>query len=421
MEILLTILYIFLFCVIILKWKWFRDQRVKTYIFALLFILKVGSGIFAGELYLKKYNGGDTYSFFNDSKIITERFHESVEIFFLMDTGLHEKDHFTSYYSKMKTWNNLDVVYNDNKTIIRLNAFIGLFSFGFYYVHVVFFAFLSMLGLTGIYKAARILSTQKPILLIAAVYLVPGVMFWLSVASKESILIFALGLFFYHCVRLLTISKSFVNMTGMFLAGILFIHIKAYLLVLITPCLLAFTWSSVTNQQYSLLKYCIIYGFFALIFFNIGYLLDGFDPVQIIVMKRFNFESFVDYFQNVNSYIKLPEITSDWWSIISNAPYAISVVLLRPYLWESSGVLILAAAVENILILAAIITGVYFINWGAILKNKNFLLFCIFFTVSVFVLIGLTTPSLGAIVRYKVPALPFLCLVPVLISEKLTR
>ena len=60
MEILLTIVYIFLFCIIIMKWKWFRDQRVKTYIFALLFILKVAAGIFAGELYLKKYNGGDS-------------------------------------------------------------------------------------------------------------------------------------------------------------------------------------------------------------------------------------------------------------------------------------------------------------------------------------------------------------------------
>jgi hypothetical protein len=418
MEIILTTAYCILFSFIILKWKWFEDDYIKKHVFIILFILKVGAGIFAGQLYLEKYNGGDTYSFFKDSKVITQTASRNREIFFLLLTGLHEKEHFAPYYKRMKTWNNEDIVYNDNKTIIRFHAFIGLFSKGFYFVHVVFFAFISLLGLNGIYKAARILCKQNAYLVLAAVFLVPGVIFWFSVASKESILIFAMGLFFYHCMRLLTVSKSMVNMAGMFMAGILFIHIKAYLLVLITPCLLAFTWVSVTNGKYSLLKYLLIYIPCIIFFFSISNLIDGFDPLQILVMKRYNFESFVDYFQNVGSYIQLPEITADWQSIILSAPKAFLIVLTRPFPWESSNLLIIASAIENILIIAILIWGCIKINWSAILKNSNFLLFCLFFTISLFVLIGLTSPSLGAIVRYKVPALPFLCLIPLLISEK---
>ena len=82
-------------------------------------------------------------------------------------------------------------------------------------------------------------------------------------------------------------------MVGMFLAGFLFIHIKAYMLVLITPCLLAFTWVHVSNQKFSLLKYSFIYLLSALLFFNANYLLDGFDPVDMLLMKRINFENFV--------------------------------------------------------------------------------------------------------------------------------
>jgi hypothetical protein len=35
-------------------------------------------------------------------------------------------------------------------------------------------------------------------------------------------------------------------------------------------------------------------------------------------------------------------------------------------------------------------------------------LFCFTFTIVLFLIIGLTTPIIGAIVRYKIPALPFL-------------
>ncbi len=37
----------------------------------------------------------------------------------------------------------------------------------------------------------------------------------------------------------------------------------------------------------------------------------------------------------------------------------------------------------------------------------NLFFFSLFFVVIVYILIGLTTPVFGAIVRYKVPALPF--------------
>jgi len=158
---------------------------------------------------------------------------------------------FAERYGVMEGWTNNDVVYNDNRTMIRLHALIGLISMGFYNVHIVFFAFLSMLGLMGIYKSSRLLTDQNAMLLLGAVFLAPGILFWCSMASKESLLIFTLGMFLYHCIRLLTISKSAWNMTGMFLAGFLFIHIKAYFLILITPCLLAFTWVHVSNQKFS--------------------------------------------------------------------------------------------------------------------------------------------------------------------------
>lgn len=419
MEIMLTIGYAVVFSFIILKWKWFTDNQVNKFLFVAIFLIKILAGVFAMELYEYRYKGGDAIAFIKFSKPITESFFNNPADFIGMVTGVGDDEEFIKKYGVIQGWNNMDVVYNDNRTILRLNGFIGLFSMGFSYVHVVFFAFISMMGLMGIYKASRLLTTHSPYLIVLAVFMVPGVMFWLSMTAKESILIFAMGMFFYHCIRLLTVSSSFGNMAGMFLAGFLFIHIKAYLLILITPCLLAFTWVSVTNNKYSFLKYGLVYVSCLVLLFNAKYMINGFDPMEILFMKRLNFEAYADAFpKDMGSYIELPYFKATWGSILTAAPVAAFSVLTRPYVWEAPSILILLSALENILLMMAFLWGLKNVNWEGVVKNKNYILFCFYFVLSVFVLIGLTTPVLGAIVRYKVPVLPFLCMIPVLISGK---
>lgn len=418
MEYLLTSIFIILFALVIWKWKWFHDDRVKKYIFISLFIIKAAAGIFAGELYKYKYGGGDQFAYFSDSKILTNSFYTSPSDFLSMLVGSMEDKIFAEQHGLMEGWTNADVVYNDNRTIIRLHAIIGLISLGYFNVHVVFFAFLSMLGLMGIYKSARLLTDQNPMLLIGAVFLAPGVLFWCSMASKESLLIFTMGMFLYHCIRLLTISKSTWNMAGMFLAGFLFIHIKAYFLILITPCLFAFTWVHVSNQKFSLIKYSFIYLICTVLFFSVKYILDGVDPVDILVMKRLNFEAFAQASPaDFGSYIELPEFSSDWGDIITVSPIAAFSVLTRPYIWESGNILMILAALENLLLLGVAAIGFRFLKWDRMAKNKNLLLFCLSLVITTFILVGLTSPVLGAIVRYKAPVLPFLLLIPLLITN----
>ncbi len=417
MSIILPVIFILLFCLIIWKWKWFHDPSIPTYLFIFFFIIKILAGIFAGDLYLNRYNGGDTYTFFQSSIKITESFYKSPADFTYMVTGIGNDRDFIEKYGSINAWDNNDVVYNDNRTIIRINALIGLVSMKIYNVHVIFFTFMSMIGLIAIFKAIRLLTPQSPFLVLSIIFLIPGVVFWLSMASKESILMFAMGIMFYTCVSLLTVSKSFLHILGMFLSGFLFVHIKAYFLVLITPALIAFSWTIATGNRYAPLKYMLVYLVFGGLFFGAKYITDGFDPVQLVFMKRYNFEAFAQAFpMDMSSYIEVPSFTSDWHSVIAAFPDAISSVLLRPYLWESDSLLITFAAIENVLILLSLAIGLIYFNRESAIKNSNLIMFCLFFVLSVFVLIGLTTPVMGAIVRYKAPILPFLCLIPVLIS-----
>ena len=60
--------------------------------------------------------------------------------------------------------------------------------------------------------------------------------------------------------------------------------------------------------------------------------------------------------------------------------------------------------------------AILFINIRGI--NKSIFYSCMFAVIFMFVLTGLITPVMGAMVRYKVPALPFLMIMLIMLIDK---
>jgi hypothetical protein len=93
-------------------------------------------------------------------------------------------------------------------------------------------------------------------------------------------------------------------------------------------------------------------------------------------------------------------------SFVVNAPQALSLSIVRPYPSDVRHLLSLVAATEITLILLVFLV---FLIWR---KNNTllspFLLFCIFFSFAVLMMIGYTVNNLGAIVRYRSIVLPLL-------------
>lgn len=110
-----------------------------------------------------------------------------------------------------------------------------------------------------------------------------------------------------------------------------------------------------------------------------------------------------------NSRINIPDLQPNLISVIKNAPVAVFNCLFRPFIWESKNILSLIAAAENLIFIAAILFGILFFKMPN-KENSNAWFFFISFSIVLFVLIGLTTPVIGAMVRYKIPALPFFLL-----------
>jgi hypothetical protein len=75
---------------------------------------------------------------------------------------------------------------------------------------------------------------------------------------------------------------------------------------------------------------------------------------------------------------------------------------------------------ENLFIICILVLSVFFRKKVGT-REWKFVVFCLTFSIILFLIIGLTTPIIGAIVRYKIPAIPFLMIAALMFfdSQKL--
>ncbi len=107
------------------------------------------------------------------------------------------------------------------------------------------------------------------------------------------------------------------------------------------------------------------------------------------------------------SKIDLPKLEASLWSVLKGIPFALANTLFRPFVFEANNLLSLFAALENLLITILLLFVLFFFKKPSVEIQPVFV-FCFSFVFILFSIIGLTTPVLGALVRYKIPALPYL-------------
>jgi len=281
-----------------------------------------------------------------------------------------------------------------------------LFSFGHYHVHTVFMAFLSFTGLTAIFKLFSPFLKNKKNWLVFAVFLVPSVLFWTSGVLKEGLVMFSLGLLLYNLNIVLFKKYSVVRSIVVVLLILLLILSKFYILIATLPGIIALFWYRL-SQKHFILKFVAVHIICAVLAFNSHYFYGGINFADIISYKQNDFINYVQSLSDVGSYIELDRLEPDIISLLRNTPQAMYNSFFRPHLLEVHSPVALVSALENMAISIIIILILLFYDRRGV-SSKPMFMFCVSFWVILFLLSGLTTPVLGALVRYKTPALPFL-------------
>ncbi|MFI5164231.1 MAG: hypothetical protein ACHQHP_03175 [Bacteroidia bacterium] len=424
----------------------------------------------------------DAFLYFDDGKAIYKALFEQPVSYFKILFGFNDTSlgHYIDQTGHWKMAY-VQGLYNETRTVIRFNAIVDIFSFGNYHVHTVFLCFLSMIGLMGVYKTfVPFLSTKKKELFVI-VFFLPSVLFWGSGVLKEGLILFSMGMLIYHYHKVVSEKISITRIILVFLfAGLLCIT-KIYILMILVPVFIAHLWIVKTGMRKPEIKYLIVFTVFISIGFlqkkydlpfmlmdkqrqsiymaSGGSYLGIVDKDKFIYIKpeiknriiplpekpgyckiapgvpyvswyfnEYNDSTYVRHSADTTTYwvyydlaeagskIDIPLLYPSWMSILKNSPFAFVNTAFRPFIFEAKNPLMILSAIENLFIVAFILICIFFFSKK--IQNRHLICFCASFVILLFILIGLTTPILGAVVRYKIPALPFLLIAFLFILDK---
>lgn len=412
-----TLLFIIFFCWVINKSKFFYHRRVHPLLFQFAFLLKVLSGIVMTLIYIHFYTDrktADIFKYFDDSKIMFDAVWSSPKDFIKMFFGSNDHGLYR-YYDQMIAWDDSDLMYNDNRVMIRFNCLLRFFSFGNYYVHMVVMSFIVFCGLTCLFKLFAYEMKEKYFGIYLAVFLMPSVTFWGSAVLKDGVILFATGLFLFNFNRLLNNSAGLINKIALILALLIMVSVKLYVLTVLFPGLIMIIfikrkpYNNFNRLRFWLGAY-LIYGLFI---FGLKFY-TNINVIELISLKQHQFMGLANAVGS-GSVVRMQEL-SDAKSIVVGLPQALFNLFFQPFFWEFKSPVIFLAGLENLMILIFVFTTFSRMNIKNIYSTPWFF-FSIFFVLIIYSLIGLIVPVAGAIVRYKTIALPFLAIALVILLD----
>lgn len=388
-----------------------------------VFLLKILAGTALWAIYTYLYTDratADVFKYFDDSAHMFKALHERPVDYLRMLFGIGNDtpEFLARYYAEMNNWERHfeSNLYNDAHTIIRYNAVVRLISFGEFHVHTVVSAFLSLTGMVGIHRAfVRSLPGLERILA-AVVFLLPSVLFWASGVIKECLLFFGLGLLIYLLDRLFRERIRWYDAPLLAFILVLLFFLKFYVLMSMIPALVLFAWARRSKRPWLGVKALFVYSTFILLGLNLHHLIPGLDVLGILTMKQRDFIGLA-LKMNSGSFVMPELLLPDPLLFIGQAPYALYITLLGPLVHAGPGALGLISAGENLaFVLFLVGCIIYRRSWTNVDRTLVISLCC--YVVMLALVIGWTTPVMGAIVRYRTPLLPFLLIIGLLLVDR---
>ena len=110
-----------------------------------------------------------------------------------------------------------------------------------------------------------------------------------------------------------------------------------------------------------------------------------------------------------NTTFPMDPLVPTWSDLIQNLPWAFINPFIRPLPFECKEILCIFSSIEAWIVLSFFLIFILYLDIKKLIDSRA-ILFCLFFGVSIMVIIGLLVNNSGAIVRYRSFVLPFLIL-----------
>ncbi|MDR2836278.1 MAG: hypothetical protein LBV69_08850 [Bacteroidales bacterium] len=410
-----------LFCLIIYFFKPFENTNIKKYIWLLLFSIKIIAGLscFFIYYYYYDYSDSDIFHYYDSAKAIYQEKDENFIDYLKIITGINCSDELVANYSQdVNYWTRGHDygLFVDNKTIIRFNAIVMLLTKENIFGNIIIMAFFSFIGCFASYKAILNLVPQiNKYLLIFAIFLIPSCCFWSSALLKEGLIAFSLGFVLYFFSKLYQ-KQNFWYLLGFIISCFLLFLSKIYVLPIILPCLLFYYFTKKTTLKVQIIALftTIIIGFSTIILIDI-YLLDS-RLIETISGKHNDFINLINILPEKGSSFILSRMEANYYSLLSIIPEGLLNVFFRPFYSDIHNSFLLITFIETYSLFIFIILSIIFFKKPDS-DTRKFIVFCIIFVFLFYSLIGIYTPNIGSLSRYRTVAQPFFILIFICMTD----
>lgn len=396
--------YLILFCWLLYKIKFIRECGLSQKTIIILFLIRIVAGIINGYINLYYYPGSDVSVFHHDSILEYDLLMHDPKAY--LSNIFQYNNSYTAFLDTTDSfWNNLR-----SDFIIKLLSIFNIFSRCNFFINTLFFNLLIFFGAVAFYRVFSTIYQNNKKLLIFAIFLLPSVIYFTSGIHRDGFIYLALGIISYHLFFLIKEKSSLLKkIIWVFIGFILIFFLRNFVLIALIPAVTAFLIVQ-KKQTQALFYFIVVYSVFILLFFLAAYVHPSFNLPNYVSERQIDY---IEIAKQSGSAININPLFPTFRSFLNNAPQALNHSLMRPYITETHTWLSILSALE-ILLYELLFLLFLFFRRKNILRHP-FIYFCIFFSVSMFLMIGYTIPIVGALVRYRSIYFPFL-IVPLLFN-----
>ncbi len=369
-------------------------------------------------IYVYYYSGGDTTAYFESTKAMAKLFYQSPEKYFEVMISPPSAEA-RSLFSD-RTGYPYSYLYNDPHTfiVIKLTSIFAIITGRSYLLSSLLLAYFSYMCSWSLFKVFRQYVPEIEGRIAFAVLFFPSVLFWGTGVSKDTYTFAGTALFVFGAHEFFISKRFSVKIICIILfSSWLILSIKPYIFMVLFPGgVLWIFYDRLTKMKNPIMSF---------FFFPIAMFLICFLSYFVLTslgssMSRFSIDNALETASITNHDLKqdyyggssfdIGEFDGTVQGMVKLFLPAMNAGLYRPYVWEAKNIVLFLAGLENLFLLGFtifILVKGRVIGVFKLIPKNALLLFCIVYSLLFAFMIGLTTPNFGALVRFKIPLLPF--------------
>ena len=373
------------------------------------------------SIYLFYYGGGDTLAYFRGAKclgnLLLQDFSKGFAILF--NTNSYENSY--SSFNYETGFPHSHYFANKNTFLVcRLSAPLYLLGAKSFLITSFLTSVFSYIGIWKFYRLVNILYPGHYKALAYIILFLPSLVFWGGGIMKDSFMLGATcwGTYSFFYVFIAR-KKIFWNICFLVLNVVMILNCKPYLLISLIPGFLFWINNSyLKNVKNSLIRILvfpalilIIIGLGVLLFNSLSGSMGRYGSVESAIEKaRITQDDLLREDAYGKNNYKLDRIDGSISGLVSSAPLAIFTALFRPLPWEIGSPTMVVSAIENTILILFVLYSLIRIGPFKFFKltfNDPFLVYCLVFSLFFAFGVGIAGTNFGALVRYKIPLMPF--------------